>query len=257
MKIEQSLTVHIGDIAKRAGAVLMDYWGKPLTVKYKKDAGFVTAADLDSEAFIIEELRKVDSMVSFWAEESGISSNNNDWYWVIDPLDGTANFAHHIPYFCVSIALTYKNEPQLGIIYNPLLDELFLACKGGGAALNGKKLEVSSRPLKKCALAVSLPYTSSDDFVADFKKFQLILNNVDDLRIMGAAALDLAYVAAGHFDGTFFRGLQWWDVAAGIIILQESGAIVSDFQGKTLNPSYQSFLAAGPILHDKLLKMLN
>ncbi|HBR71065.1 TPA: inositol monophosphatase [Candidatus Dependentiae bacterium] len=257
MKIEQSLAVHVGDISKRAGAVLMDYWGKPLTVNYKKDAGFVTVADLESEAFIIEELRKVDSTIPFWAEERGISRNNSDWYWVIDPLDGTTNFAHHIPYFGVSIALTYKNEPQLGAIYDPLLEELFLAYKGGGAALNGKQLGVSSRPLKKCSLAVSLPYTSSDDFAADFKSFQLVLSNVDDLRIMGATALDLAYVAAGRFDGTFFRGLQWWDVAAGIIILQEAGAIVSDFEGKTILPSYQSFLAAEPSLYDTLLKLLN
>lgn len=256
MKVDRLLAEKVGEITKQAGAIVMDYWGKSLILNQKKDAGFATQADIKSEAFIIEQLKQFDAGIPFWAEESGKSSDNSDWYWVIDPLDGTTNFAHHIPYFCVSVALAYKDEPQIGAIYNPLMDELFLAYKGGGAYLNGKKIQVSSCALQESIIATSLPYVATDGFVHIFKGMQQVRSHVAALRMMGAAALDLAYSANGHFNGVFFSNLKWWDVAAGILILQEAGALVTDFQGNPVDDHFQTFVAASSALHSDLLHLL-
>jgi len=256
VNIDQALVDKVGAVAREAGTFLMQYWGKKLHNNDKPGAGFATEADRDTEQFIIKKLKEIDPSIPFWAEESGISQDGSDWYWVIDPLDGTTNFAHHIPYFCVSIALTYKNEPQVGAIYDPILDELFVAYKGGGAMLNGARMAVSEVSLEKCVIAVNLPYVSKDNFEDNFNQFQVIRSHAGAIRIMGSAALGLAHVAAGRFDGTFFPGLCWWDVAAGIIILKESGAIVSELDGTVVGPGYQTFLASGKPIYDKLCGLL-
>ena len=256
MKVDRLLAEKVGEITRQGGAIVMDYWGKSLILNQKKDAGFATQADIKSEAFIIEQLKQLNAGIPFWAEESGKSSDNSDWYWVIDPLDGTTNFAHHIPYFCVSVALAYKDEPQIGAIYNPLMDELFVAYKGGGAHLNGKKIQVSSCALQESIIATSLPYVSSDHFVNIFKGIQQVRSHVSALRMMGAVAMDLAYSANGHFNGVFFSNLKWWDIAAGILILQEAGALVTDFKGQPLNNKFINFVAASPTLHHDLMSLL-
>jgi len=256
VKINQLLANQVGEIAKQAGQIVMGYWGKPLILNDKPGAGFATQADTEAESFIIEQLKKIDPTIPFWAEESGKSSDNSDWYWVIDPLDGTTNFAHTIPYFSISIALTHKNEPQVGAIYAPILDELFIAYKGGGATMNGQAIQVSKSSFERCIIVGNLSYTNVNDYVDCFHNMQIVRSKIDAIRIMGSAALGLAYVAAGRFDGSFFHRLSWWDIAAGVIILQEAGAQVSDFNGNKIDPNYQSFLSAGPEVYDRLIALL-
>ncbi len=256
MNLDQSLIKEVNIIVQKAGKIIMSHWGKPLNFHYKPNAGFSTPADIESENFIIEELKKIDSTIPFWAEEAGKSQDNSDWYWVIDPLDGTTNFAHNIAYFCISIALTYKSVPQLGVIYDPLHDELFIAYKDCGATMNGKSIKVNSLSLEHAIVAISLPYVCSTNFNDCFKHIIKVTNSVADVRFMGSTALDLAYVAAGRFDGTFFQELKWWDVAAGVIILQEAGALVSDFEKKPINDQFQTFLAASPKVYDKIMNLL-
>jgi len=237
-----------GTIAHDAGDLLLDFWHKPLIIEQKPQAGIVTQADKASEEFIIQKLSALDSSIGFWAEERGDVSNNSEWCWVIDPLDGTTNFACHIPYFCVSIALTHNNIPQLGVIYNPITRELFTAYKGGGAYCNGVAIKVSKRSLADCVVGICFPYVETPYGWAD----PIILSvwHVMDIRRMGAAALDLAYVAAGNFDATFFRRIAWWDIAAGMLLVQEAGGKAIDFNGGPLTPDYQSLIAGEPFFVD-------
>lgn len=243
----KTLTLQVEKIAQSAGERLLALWGKPMVIEQKPGAGIVTSADKASEAFIIEQLRLLEPGIGFWAEESGNSSNGNQWCWVIDPLDGTTNFAYHIPYFCISIALTHNNMPQLGVIYNPITSELFSAHKEGGAFCNDVPVKISKRSLADCVVAVSFPYTETGFGWCD----PAIVNvwpHVADIRRMGAAALDLAYVAAGRFDATFFRRIAWWDIAAGMLLVQEAGGVATEFNGCALTPQYQSLIAGEPFL---------
>jgi myo-inositol-1(or 4)-monophosphatase len=270
MEISQKVVDEIACVARDAGSFLMRFWHKKLAHTAKPGQGFATEADTATEDFIIERLSRIDSTVPFWAEERGRSRDDSDWYWVIDPLDGTTNFSRGLAYFCVSIALTYKHEPQVGVIYAPVLEELFVARKDHGAFLNGTLIRVSSCKApehvhkgsldevqrERCLMVVNLPYASDCGFVDDFKKFQRIRNEIGSLRIMGSAALELAHVAAGRFDGVFFQGLAWWDVAAGICILREAGATVSQIDGTTVGPHYQNVLASGATLYDRLRAVL-
>jgi len=256
MKIDKRLVAQISEIARQAGEVVLTHFGNSLTLKEKPDAGFVTQADTEAESFIIEQLAQIDPLIPVWAEESGKSADNSDWYWVIDPLDGTTNFAHNIPYFCVSIALTHKDEPQLGVIYNPLRKELFVASKGNGATVNGKDIHVSRKLFKDAFIAVSIPYLENPFLSATLEDICLV-GELVDVRSMGSAALDLAEVAAGRFDGAFFHRLEWWDIAAGVVILQEAGAEVTDFSGKPITPQYQSLIAGSQSIYEKLLPLLN
>ncbi len=254
--VDKSLVQKVSEIAMRAGALVLEYWSKPLEYHYKKDAGFATQVDVAVENFIMQELRKIDSTVPFWAEENGKTAEESDWYWVIDPIDGTTNYACHVPYFCISIALTYKDIPQLGVIYSPVTKETFSAYKNNGAFCNGKKIAVSDRALDKSLIAVSFPYTCSHNFDDCVGYIHKIITYVADVRVMGAVALDLAYVAAGRFDGTIFHNLSWWDIAAGMIILQEAGAIVSSFDGTNIGPQFDTFIAIGEKNYKQLRELL-
>lgn len=235
-------------ICKEAGAILLSFWGKQLAHTAKRD-GFVTEADLASEAYLIKELQKL-VPADIWAEESGQSGSlNNGYRWVIDPLDGTTNFAATIPYFCISIALTLHDEPIVSAIYNPLQDEFFFAQKGAGSLCNGKKITVSdTQTPDQAIIALSFAYDVSkrDAVLAAAQK---LVYSVAALRNMGAAALDMAQLAAGRMDAVFFSDLAWWDVAAGALLVGESGGRVTDFQGAPLGPSYRSCVAGGAAIY--------
>lgn len=245
------------DIAKEAGEILLSYFLKPLNKKSKK-AGYATEADLASEDFLIKSLTSLLPEASFWAEESGQSGKNNSEYrWVIDPLDGTTNFTQGIPYFCLSIALTQKDEPIVGLIYNPITKELFYAQKDKGAFLNGNKISVSNKEnLKDCFFGTSIPYPGGKKFAKFWRTVVAVRKRSFTLRLMGAAALDQAYVACGRFDGTFFNTLSWWDIAAGIILIKEAGGIVTDYSGNQIGPDFTSFIAASRPIHTELLKII-
>lgn len=246
MKNIQKLAPQVEKIARAAGDLLLEYWHKPLEIEQKPQAGIVTNADKASEEFIVTELQKLDSTIGFWAEERGNLSNNSQWCWVIDPLDGTTNFAYKIPYFCISIALTCDGVPQLGVIYNPLTKDLFMAQKGAGAFCNGKKITVAQRALADSVVAASFPYIDEHNYGWCDPVIVHIWPHVTEVRYMGSAALDLAHAACGVFDAAFFRRVGWWDIAAGMLLVQEAGGIATDYAGVTLAPDYRSIVAGAP-----------
>lgn len=211
----QDMREQLADCIRQAGALAMSYYGNPLTLMPKKH-GFATQADIAVEQFLIRSLGVIVPEASFYAEESGPYGDHHDGYcWVIDPIDGTTNFARDIPYFCISVALTFNGEPVVGIIYQPVLNELFYAEQSGGAWLNG--IRFSKQPEKLgIKLVVASPWSNRKPIKPGYT-----------LRYFGAVALDCAYLASGKFDGLAFSRVAWWDIAAGILLLKESGVSVT------------------------------
>ncbi len=243
-------------IVKEAGRILLSYFHQPLSLNAKDQDGFVTEADIASEKYLIEQLGLLLPQASFQAEESG-KVGSGEYCWVIDPLDGTSNFAHQIPYFCISVALTYHDKPIIGVIYQPVMNEFFYAQKGAGTYLNGQKLEdIASKNQEWSMIAVGFPYEKKKQFVDLLGAAQRILPETYSFRCFGAAALDLAYVAAGRLNGAISEGLKWWDVAAGIVLIEEAGGRATDFRGQEITPSYVSFVAANRPMHEKLIQLL-
>ena len=241
-------------IVRQAGVILLSYYGKVLTRQEKKNHGFVTEADYASENYLIDQLAKVLPEASFFAEESG-RSGGNDYCWVIDPLDGTTNFAYKLPYFCISVALTYKGKAEVGIVYQPLTNELFFAEQGKGAFFNGERIRVS---LPKCfnnsLVAMGLPC----QFLKrkQLLKAEQIAQQAYGVRHFGSIALDLAYVACGRMDGVFFAYLAWWDVAAGMLLIEQAGGIVTDFSGQPVLEDCVSCIAGSKMVHYHMLAIL-
>lgn len=193
---------------------------------------------------------------SFFAEESG-QNGDAPYCWVIDPLDGTTNFAHKIPYFCISVALTFQGVSVLGVIYDPLRDELFSVQQGKPAMCNGKPIAVNCPAnLSDAFLFVGLPYSKGIAYQQTVKTVERLADKVFALRHLGAIALDQAYVACGRTDGLFFRDLGWWDIAAGMLLIQEAGGAVTTFEGTVPTKNYRSYVAAHPKIHEKLRLLL-
>ncbi len=242
-------------IIRKAGDILLSYQGKQLTRTQKERHGFVTQADLASEQYLIEELSKLLPEAAFWAEESG-KSGESEYCWVIDPLDGTTNFSYGLPYFCISVALTHRDVPQVGVVYQPLLNEFFYAQQGEGVFLNGQPITVSGpERFDRSLIAVGLPYPA-EERTHMVGIARVVSGKAHGIRHFGAIALDLAYVAAGRLDGVIFGGLAWWDVAAGMLLIQEAGGIVSDFQGNQLNPQYKTCIGGGPMVYTTLKEIV-
>lgn len=249
--------------ASSAGEILRKHWGKLETIKEKTHPGdLVTIADLESEKIIIDILHNKYPDHSILAEESGVQFLNqeketNDFTWAIDPLDGTTNYTHQFPMVCVSIALLYKDEPQIAVVYNPILDELFYAKKGHGAYLNSVRINVSNvTEVSKSLLATGFAYDrrlNPDNNLPEFCRLTLISQGV---RRMGSAALDLAYVAAGRLDGYWEQGLKPWDIAAGALLVEEAGGLVSDHDCSSLKLYSGRILAANKRLNPELSQAL-
>ena len=249
---------YLESLARKAGAILRNGYSKEHQVNYKGVIDLVTEVDHQSEAFLLGEIQRDFADHHIFSEESGVIHGNDEHIWYIDPLDGTVNYAHHIPIFCVSIAYAFHGELKLGAVYEPMRDELFLAERGKGATLNGKPIGVSSATeLQKSLLVTGFPYdvwnTEQDNF-ANFVKFGKLTQGV---RRLGSAALDLCYVAAGRFDGFWELALKPWDVAAGGLICEEAGANVTNVKGKAdyITPP-QSVVAAAPGIHTLMLNEL-
>lgn len=241
---------------RKAGEILLSYYRTRMRVEHKYHGGLVTEADLASEKFLKNELSQLLPEAAFWAEESG-KSGESEYHWVIDPLDGTTNFAHGLPYFCISVALTHKNQPILGVTYQPLLQECYTAYKGGGAFCNDFPITVSQvKSVADSMIVVGLPYVKSEYYRELLQEFKKVALKSFAVRHFGAAALDLAYVAAGRMDAVFFEKLGWWDVAAGIILVQEAGGIITDFNGKDILPDFVSCLATSQRLYHPLQDLL-
>lgn len=254
----KDLRDRVEPIIKEVGKLQLSYFpnARSLARHEKKGSGFVTEVDIKSEELLIERLSQILPEADFFAEESGISGNG-DYRWIIDPLDGTINFAHGLPHFCISVALTYKNEPLFGMVYQPLLNELFWAEKGKGAWLNGSQIRVSlPKSFDESLLVVGLPYDAQRDYRPYLKQIRAVAPWVYTCRYLGAAALDLSYVACGRFDGIFFAGLAWWDFSAGDLLIREAGGRSSDFKGKPVGLDSKSYTAGGPLVHQRLLELL-
>lgn len=249
----------IEQLARGAGAILRDGYNKEHQVSYKGVIDLVTEIDHASESFLIKEIQSRFPDSHIVAEESGETQGSNEGIWYIDPLDGTVNYAHHIPLFCVSIAFAYDGSVKLGAVYDPLRDEMFTAERGKGAFLNGKPIHASATTeLQKSLLVTGFPYDTWNTEKDNFKNFEKLAKTTQGVRRLGSAALDGCYVAAGRFDGFWELTLKPWDIAAAGLIAEEAGARVTATDGK---PDYisspQSILAAALGVYEKLLEQLN
>ncbi|MCF7899894.1 inositol monophosphatase [Candidatus Babeliales bacterium] len=251
--ITPELVLQVEGIIKEAGELLCSYFTKTVERNVKSDGSFATEADIASEKFLIQKLAPLIKDAGFIAEESG-EKKAPVYNWVIDPLDGTTNFAQGLPYFCISVALTKNDIPLFGVIYQPLLKEYFYALQGCGAFLNGKKIAVSNRKkIDESIVIVATPYVKSKEF---FKSMNSVEHKVYTFRTFGAAALDQAYCAAGRADIVMFQDLSWWDVAAGMLIIQEAGGVASTFQKGLITPQYRTFIGGNQDLRDIFLKLI-
>jgi myo-inositol-1(or 4)-monophosphatase len=230
-----------------------------LQVSRKGPADFVTAADLRAEKILRQELSRARPDYGFLMEESGASAATGDSErrWIVDPLDGTTNFLHGLPHFAISIALEERGELIAGMVYDPIKDETFHAEKGAGAYLNDRRIRVSSRrELPDALIATGMPYKGHGDHAQFLAEVEAVMAEVAGIRRWGAAALDLAYVAAGRYDGFWERDLSSWDVAAGILLVREAGGYVSQVDGRAIRHDSPSILAANDLLHVPLQKVL-
>lgn len=242
-------------LAREAGAILRAGYEKEHRVNYKGVIDLVTEVDHESEAFLLGEIQRSHPDHRIFAEESGIIQGNDEHVWFIDPLDGTVNYAHHIPIFSVSVAYAAQGELKLGAVYDPMRDEMFSAERGRGAHLNGKPLQVSAvDELRRSLLVTGFPYDAWDTDQDNFANFVHFAKLTQGVRRLGSAALDLAYVAAGRFDGFWEIALNPWDVAAGGLIALEAGARVTNVIGDSdfISPP-QSVIAATPAIHARIL----
>lgn len=220
--------------ARSAGTIIVRSLEKShnLQIDKKGQNDFVTEVDRQAEASIINTLSKAYPDHGILAEESGVQAGKDDHQWIIDPLDGTTNFLHRNPQFCVSIALKYKNRLEQALIYDPLRDELYTASRGQGAFLNGRRVRVSRlTSLDGALLGTGFPFRMQHHIHTYLNTFNALFSLVSDVRRAGSAALDLAYVAAGRLDGFWEIGLGEWDMAAGSLLIQEAGGLISDFSG--------------------------
>ncbi|GFO66878.1 inositol monophosphatase [Geomonas limicola] len=231
-------------------------WGD-FAIDFKGDIDLVTEVDRACEELIISRLAAAFPGHGFLAEEEGAKRSDSRYKWIIDPLDGTTNFAHGFPWFCVSIALEFQGELAVGVIYHCMMDELFTACKGGGAFLNGRPIRVSTRtPLRRALVATGFPYDVARDNENNFANFFELQLAARGVRRAGAAALDLAYVAAGRLDGYWEVKLKPWDVAAGTLLVLEAGGRVTNQEGAGYTVYDHRILASNGGIHDEMLEAL-
>lgn len=246
---------HAGELIARATEQL-----DTLEVKQKSVNDFVTEVDKAAEKEVIYHLSKAHPKHAFLGEEGGIQGNpDSEYCWVIDPLDGTTNFIHGIPHFAVSIACLYKGQIEHAVVLDPIRREEFTASRGKGAQLNGRRMRVSKRPsLDGALIGTGIPFKSRSEvhIPAYTKSLEAVARQTAGIRRAGAASLDLAYVAAGRLDGFWEIGLSQWDIAAGILLIRESGGLVADFNGGNTCMERGNVVAANPKCLKPLLQTL-
>lgn len=248
----------VKEIAFQAGDIIQRYVGKDLNIEHKARTDLVTIADHESEEYLINTIHEAFPNHTIIAEESGGRDGKSDHQWYIDPLDGTLNYAHGLPIYCVSIGYAFEGQMTLGVIYDPTRDHFFCAQRGQGATLNDKPIHVSSySDLIDCMLVTGFPndmWDTPDDNTANFFRFSKLTQSV---RRLGSAALDIAYVAAGWLDGFWEVEIFQWDIAAGGLLIEEAGGVVTDIYG---NPDYMekpaTILCANAKIHGQMLEVL-
>lgn len=245
--------------AANAGSILMEGLGKQHQIRHKGLTDLVTEMDKKSEDYLLGEIRSSFPDHAIMTEESGYLDGDDGACWFIDPLDGTMNYAHGIPFFCVSLAFAEQGSTRLGVVYDPVRGECFTAEKRKGAFLNGKPVQVSDAgTLIKSLLATSFPSSEGELKQTALQNYVHLTRLTQGVRRMGSAALDMVYVAAGRLDGYWSNSIHTWDIAAGALIIAEAGGIVTDARG---TPGFMqppcSVLAASRIMHPILLAELN
>ncbi len=246
---------------RKASKTLIRDFGEieKLQVSLKGPGDFVTVSDKKVEKILIEELQKARPNYSILSEEIGEINNDISFKWIIDPIDGTANFLHGIPHFAISVGLEHNKEIICGIIYDPIKDEMFAAEKGEGSYLNNQRMRVSSRSkLKDCIVFTGGPKRESKDKDLALKEYNSFSSKVlIPIRKLGSASLDMAYVAAGRCDGFWQRNLNYWDIAAGIIIVKEAGGFVTDFYGKNEYTQNKTILVNNSKIDKEMIDVLS
>ena len=230
-----------------------------LQVSSKGPGDFVSSADKRTEKIIIDELQKAHPEFGIITEEEGIINKlNTKNRWIIDPIDGTMNFLNGIPQFAISVAYEENGEIKCGVIFNPIMNEMFCAEKGNGAYLNNSRIRVSNKKkLKDALLVTGGPKEISKIKDKIFSEYINVSKNVSNIRKFGSAALDMAYVACGRFDGYWQRELNYWDIAAGVVILKEAGGFVDFFENDANTPLKKNILATNSNIHDQLRELIN
>lgn len=247
------------ETARDAGQILLEKYGRKINISKKGDINLVTEADLASEKLIIERIKTHYPKHSILAEESGeavIIGGENKFKWIIDPLDGTTNFAHGYPCFCVNIALEHEGEIIIGVTFDPTRNEMFSAEKGNGAFLNNRRIYVSeTEKMSESLLVTGFPYNfkEKENFARHLTDFLLFSRGV---RRDGSAAIDMAYVACGRFDGFWEEGLNPWDVAAGKLLIEEAGGTVTYYDNSPLSIYAPPILASNGLIHQEMIDIL-
>lgn len=242
-------------MARASGQIQLEYFrSQKFNINTKLNAyDVVTTADRESENLIVSMIQKLYPTHGIIAEETGIRDEKSDYRWVIDPLDGTTNFSQGLPVFCVSIALEYKEETVIGVVYAPYLDELFYAIKGEGSFFNGEKIRCSNKnKLEEAVVSTGFPYDKRENPDNNIKEISKVAPRVRGLRRMGSAAIDMCYVATGYFDAYWELNLKRWDVAAGTLIAEEAGAKVFSLRDNRNH----SILVTAPGICNAMLEVL-
>ncbi|MBC3764752.1 inositol-1-monophosphatase [Neptunicella marina] len=246
--------------ARTAGSIIVRGFENrdDLATEVKGTNDYVTRIDRDAEQAIIKKIQQSYPDHGFLGEEGGIINPESDFQWIIDPLDGTTNFVKGIPHFCVSIALTFKGRLDQAVVFDPIRGELFTASRGNGAQLNGYRIRTgNARDLTDTVLATAFPFKNKENTQEAVDSFSRIFRQCGDVRRSGSAALDMAYVAAGRYDGYWEKGINAWDIAAGELLVKESGGLVSDYQGGTNPMKSRSVVCGNPKVVQMLVKNIN
>ena len=254
--MESHLTVGV-EIAREAGALLAQLFQHPHEISYKRKSDLVTEADRRSEALIVKRLRSQFPKHAVVGEEGGGQKTDSEYCWYVDPLDGTTNFAHHFPVFCVTLGLAYRGEIVVGVVYDPIRAELFTAERGAGAYLNNKRIHVSkTASLSESLLATGFPpfATNHDLNIQFYFRFTMLSHGI---RRAGSAALDLCSVAAGRFEGFWELKLNPWDKAAGSLLVTEAGGRVTDLEGRPFDVLGDEVFASNGLVHDEMIRVFS
>jgi len=244
--------------ATEAGKFLRESKGKSLTIEHKSSSiDPVTQIDKEAEAIIVDIIKNNYPDHAILAEEGGTNNSGSEYRWIIDPLDGTVNFTHGLPIYCVSIGVEHNGKMVAGVVYDPNADELYTAERGKGAFLNNKPISVSETDsLIQSILITGFPYDIHDNPDNTVERFVDFLMEAQAIRRLGSAAIDLCYIAAGRGDGFWEAFIQPWDIAAGILLIEEAGGKVTDFTGNPINANSPRVLATNGKIHDEMLAIL-